>query len=418
MRDQITMPGINSGPRPGIVATLTIALGLLFLFPPATKTGNAASPPQEKEEAKVQKAPKPVPIKKAVRAVVKPAQLKKADGKKVPLLDAIKNAVKGKVDEPAKEAKDSQGTGQVRKSSPSPPMFHMRDGTRLAGVPAAEGIRIKTAYGVLTVPMRELVKIRFCSSVDSNLSEKIAALIQQLGHEEFDLREEASEQLTAIGIPALKTLEAAQKSEDEEIKSRAEKLVAQLEGTIEEDDEAEIHLVPLDGEEDEVETAEFTIKGQIEEKNFMVKTRYGSLDFKRTDILSIVFQEPLVTRLSFEVPGSTLAEKNNWFDSQADLAEGEKFRLKASGIITLAMYGNTKCGPDGTRTISRTPTTAFKSFPTGSLVGKIGKTGKPFLVGSDYDGVVEKRGRLYLGISLQSGLVQGKLKVVLEKRTR
>ena len=297
-------------------------------------------------------------------------------------------------------------------------MFHMRDGTRLAGIPAGEGIKVKTAYGILTVPMRELVRIRFCSSVDSNLSEKIAGLIQQLGHEEFDLREEATEKLTAIGLPALKALEKAQQSEDEEIKARAEKLVAQLEGNVEEPDEDELHLVPLEGEEDEVETSEFTIKGQIEEQNFMVKTRYGSLGFKRADILSIVFQEPLVTRLSFDVPGATLAEKNSWFDSQADLAEGEEFRLKASGILTLATHNGTKCGPDGTRSIKRTPPPAFKGFPTGSLVGKIGKTGKPFLVGTDYEGVVEKKGRLFLGISLQSGVVQGKLKVVLEKRTR
>jgi len=392
-----------------------LLISIIFLAPSAW----VVAAPQEKEAPK--KAQKAPPVKKAVQAIVKPAkpvQIKTADGKKIPLVDAIKKAVSGGAEKTAKGEKAPAETGKVRKNSPSPPMFHMRDGTRLAGIPEGEGVKVKTAYGTLTVPMRELVRIRFCSSVDSNLSEKIAGLIQQLGHEEFDLREEATEKLTAIGLPALKALEKAQQSEDEEIKARAEKLVAQLEGNVEEPDEDELHLIPLEGEEDEVETAEFTIKGRIEEQSFMVKTRYGSLGFKRADILSIVFQEPLVTRLSFDVPGATLAEKNSWFDSQADLAEGEEFRLKASGILTLATHNGTKCGPDGTRSIKRIPPPAFKEFPTGSLVGKIGKTGKPFLVGTDYDGVVEKKGRLFLGISLQSGVVQGKLKVVLEKRTR
>ena len=315
-------------------------------------------------------------------------------------------------------AKESATEGKVRRSAPTPPMFHMRDGTRLAGVPQNTSIKIKTVYGLLTVPMQELVKIRFCSSLDSGLSEKIAKLIEQLGHEEFDLREDASEQLAAIGAPALKALDDAQKSEDEEIKARAEKLVTELDENTEEPDESEIHLVPLEGEEDEVETLEFTTKGEIAEKSFLVKTRYGSLDFKRADILSIVFQEPLVTKISFDVPGNTFAEKNKWFDSQADLAEGEEFKLRASGIITLASLNGTKCGPDGTRTVNRSPSSAFKNFPTGSLLGKIGKAGKPFLVGSDFAGTVEKKGRLFLGMALSVGVVQGKIKVVLEKRAR
>jgi len=117
------------------------------------------------------------------------------------------------------------------------------------------------------------------------------------------------------------------------------------------------------------------------------------------------------------VPGNTFAEKNKWFDSQADLAEGEEFKLRSSGTIILASLNGTKCGPDGTRSVNRTSTSsAFKGFPTGSLVGKIGKTGKPFLVGSDYSGVVEKKGRLFLGMALSAGVVQGKIKVVLEKR--
>ena len=414
------MPEIKNNSRPALTGPLTLLVCAVFLAAPCLAGGE----PQEKKAGKDEEK---APAKKAVRVVLKPAQIKRADGKKLPIteaVEAIKNAIKGEETKPETAkgnttAKKAGEEGKVRKSTPAAPMFHMRDGTRLAGFPARESIKVKTAYGILTVPMRELIKVRFCSSIDSGLSEKIAKLIQQLGHEEFDLRVEADEELSVIGIPALKALEEAQKSEDEEIKARAEKIAAKLEDNFEEPDKDELHLIPLEGEEDEVETAEFTIKGQIEERSFLAKTRYGSLEFKRADILSIVFQEPLVTRLSFEVPGSTLAEKGSWFDSQADLGEGEEFRLKASGTITLASLNGTKCGPEGAQAIQRgTPSSTFKKFPTGSLLGKIGKSGKPFLVGRDYEGVVEKKGRLFLGIALKTGVVQGKLKVVLEKRTR
>ena len=378
-----------AGPGTILMAIALVASG--FFLAPGSSPHLFASPPQEEK-----KAP---PVGKVIKLKARPAQVKDNKGAEPQLKDAVKalqKAITGEKTKPkSKAASPPETGGKVRRSAPTPPMFHMRDGTRLAGVPQAANIQIKTVYGLLTVPMSELVKIRFCSSLDSGLSEKITGLLHLL--------HELCEQGRIV--------------EDEEIKARAEKLVARLDESIEEPDESDIHLVPLEGEEDEIETLEFTIKGKIEEKSFLVKTRYGSLDFNRSDILSIVFQEPLVTKLSFDVPGNTFAEKNKWFDSQADLAEGEEFKLRSSGTIILASLNGTKCGPDGTRSVNRTsPSSAFKGFPTGSLVGKIGKTGKPFLVGSDYSGVVEKKGRLFLGMALSAGVVQGKIKVVLEKR--
>ena len=134
------MTELNCCSRPGGFRASGILLSaLIFLAPPAW-VGAAA---QEKEAPKeAQKAP---PAKKAARVIVKPAkpakpvQIKTADGKKIPLVDAIKKAVSGGAEKTAKGKKASAETGKVRKSSPSPPMFHMRDGTRLAGIPEGEG---------------------------------------------------------------------------------------------------------------------------------------------------------------------------------------------------------------------------------------------------------------------------------------
>jgi hypothetical protein len=298
----------------------------------------------------------------------------------------------------------------AEKREPKPPMFHMRDGTRLAGYPEATKIRITTAYGPLVVPIEEVEHIRFAAALDEELAKKIDGLISQLGHEEFDLRESASEELAAIGVPALPALRKAAESEDEEIKSRAEKLAAQLEETVEEPDEEEAYLSPLEGDEDEVETRQFTVKGRVEEASFLVKTRYGVLEFRRQDILSIKFKEPLITTLKFEVPGNTFAARNQWVDTQTDLAKGERFELSASGEITLANYGDTKCGPEGTTNVGSN----FNNIAAGALVAKIGD-GQPFVVGSSYNSEAEAAGRLVLGVALQSGTVNGKFEVVLEK---
>jgi hypothetical protein len=59
--------------------------------------------------------------------------------------------------------------------------------------------------------------------------EKIDKLIEQLGSESFAEREQASSALAVIGVPALEALRQAAKSEDAEIRKRAEELLPKIE---------------------------------------------------------------------------------------------------------------------------------------------------------------------------------------------
>ena len=59
--------------------------------------------------------------------------------------------------------------------------------------------------------------------------EKIQKLIAQLGSDAFEDREKASEQLDAIGVPALEALRQATKSKDSEVQRRAADLVGKIE---------------------------------------------------------------------------------------------------------------------------------------------------------------------------------------------
>ena len=63
--------------------------------------------------------------------------------------------------------------------------------------------------------------------------EKVAKLIEMMGSGDFEEREKASEQLDAIGVPALEALRKASKSEDAEVRNRAGELVAKIEKRVE-----------------------------------------------------------------------------------------------------------------------------------------------------------------------------------------
>src|SRR6185503_5185640 len=57
----------------------------------------------------------------------------------------------------------------------------------------------------------------------------VDALIAQLGHDDFKIREEASTRLARIGKPAVASLKQALSSSDPEVQSRAEMLIKRIE---------------------------------------------------------------------------------------------------------------------------------------------------------------------------------------------
>jgi gas vesicle protein len=58
---------------------------------------------------------------------------------------------------------------------------------------------------------------------------QVSALIAQLGHDDFKIREEASNKLAKIGKPALSRLKEAMSNGDPEVQSRAEMLIKRIE---------------------------------------------------------------------------------------------------------------------------------------------------------------------------------------------
>ncbi len=359
------------------------------------KSESVASDPAEKKDAKGPEGVKS--LTEAAKIVVQ--QLKTAAAA-VGLQSGV-----GEEEPPKKKRRR-------KKKTPQPPMYRMRDGTRIAGHADVQTLRVTTAYGSLEVPIADIVQVRFSSPRDAQLGERIRALVEQLGSDEYDLREEASEGLRGIGVAALEILREAARSEDQEVKTRAEKLVAELEEELEELEEDERpFLVALRGEEDEVVTLKFTAVGRVDLTRFSVSTPYGQLELDRNDILSIVFRPPPFRQHKFRIGGAkAYAGNNKWVDTGLKLTQGSFLKIIAAGSLNLSNYG-TNCSPDGAPGL---PTTGLDSFPVGALVAKIGSKGKAFLVGSEYEGTANATGKLQLGISFKSGTMRGQFEVEVE----
>jgi hypothetical protein len=381
--------------------------GLLEILKLETKEGGKAEAEpaaeagkKKKEEGPAQAQAAPATLEEAVKAVAeKDREQKKPE--------------EGAAAEGGADGKQPADKKAGKKKEPQPPMFRLRDGTRLAGTPDLKRLHIATPYGKLIVPIGEVVQVRFAAANDPELAGRLAKEIEALASEEFDRREEAMANLRKIGQPAVEPLKKAAQSDDEEVKTRAEKLLSELEEEVSEDENDESRLTRPAGEDDEVVTLKFTVLGKIEEDAFQLATRYGSLKLSRRDIVSVVFQDAPISRSVFTLPGGTFAGANKWFDTNLNIAQGEELKITASGSIQITSHGQT-CGPEGTTNVGGSQ---LENFTPGSVVGRVGEKGKAFGIGTEYRGSAASSGKLYLGISLQQAEVSGNFQVEVERET-
>ncbi len=264
------------------------------------------------------------------------------------------------------------------------PCFDLKDGTRIVGTLAQTSFEVKTAYGILTVPAQDLVRIRFGAVSDPELAGRIQALVKQLGDADFATREAATKALEKLGNQARVALEAVRKSTDAEIQERAGRLLDALEAS-----EEEPAL-----EDDELQTVRFTIRGVLQVATFPVATKFGQLVIEKKYLRSLVLQS-FERSIQVLIPGNR--ESQNPLDTGIRLKRGASFEIRASGNITLNNWGQAS-GPEGNPQCGN----QIQGLPVGCLVGRIGPSGRLFKVGEHYKGVAEKDGTLFLCIGTQN----------------
>ncbi len=278
------------------------------------------------------------------------------------------------------------------KKTKAPPIFFLRDGSKIAGDPGISALNVRTKYGVLRVPVSDLFQIRLAERTDPAVEKSIKQCIQKMGSDDFDEREEAMDSLRDIGPDSLPLLRKATKSENEEIKNRADILVDEIES--ENKKAANEDISQVKGDQDIVTTRKFTFKGHVVEDSFSIGSRYGTLKISTKELVGITFKRGGLISKSLTVDGSKKVP-SNWMSTKISLVKGQSLRIRATGQLYVSNYSLT-AGPGGTTRYSNSY--SYKGIRPLALAGKIGKKGTPFLVGPNYRGKASKAGTLYLGV--------------------
>jgi hypothetical protein len=112
-------------------------------------------------------------------------------------------------------------------------------------------------------------------------------------------------------------------------------------------------------------------------------------------------------RLTTDIPNQVTDEKGvtipatvAWTDTQMDLEGGDVLVITASGRIDdSTATPDTTWGPEGKPNSLNSNASILKCAPHVALLGKIGESGGPFVVGATHAAPAPLAGRLYLGLN-------------------
>lgn len=273
-------------------------------------------------------------------------------------------------------------------SKPAEVMAVFHDGTTIRKAVLQDSVEIATKYGKLTVPVSDVRRIEFGLHVSDETAKKIDELLKHLGSDQFQQREAASKELTALGVPAVQPLEAAAKSGDKEVATRAKAALERIRETAPEE-----RLKAKPG--DVIHTRDGgVLVGRITNSSFKAQTEnFGELPFKVANLRSIRSVAKSEAEVTVEA-AQFHANPEKWLDTGLTLEGDLDLIVAASGQVDLNPQnpGQAVAGPDGYKGSNN------NGRLCGTLLGRIGETGEPFVIGKRYEEKPGQEGRLYVYI--------------------
>lgn len=295
--------------------------------------------------------------------------------------------------------------GQSPPAAPGQVEVRFTNGSIVVMVLLQDQIDIATEYGKLTVPYKDIRHIEFGLHTSEEQQRKIDDAFRRLSSDVFREREAAVEDLVTLGAQAYLRLQSVTKSEDLEAARRAEAAIKKI--------REKVHpRVLRRTEEDVVHTAKFTIVGRLTTPTLKAKAEdFGDLELRPAKLLSIRWldgearKEVVIDAATYGSPGS-----RRWLDTGIRVDSHRGLHVTAAGRVDLwpQQPGQYMANPDGQERALGGAAMVINGRPVGfggsggsggELMGRIGESGTPFVVGSRYTQIPKEAGTLYLQIA-------------------
>ncbi|HMP80327.1 MAG TPA: hypothetical protein PKD54_12810 [Pirellulaceae bacterium] len=275
--------------------------------------------------------------------------------------------------------------------------LHLWDGSIVAGDIGIDAIHIETRFGRLQVPISNILNFRPGLQNVPTLNDRINLWVEELGDRDFQVRELARRQLSAMGMLLRNHIRTFDDGGSAERKKHLAALVEEIESLAEESEYVSGgDSVPLD-QEDTVTTGEFTIVGRIVENEFELSTKYGLLKLRLEDIKRADRswgQTAESVRKNVDI-GATDFFQRTPKATRIFVKPGDRVSIRCSGNVSWSSW-NMSSTPDGLANQG-----SWNGAPSGCVMARIGKSSEYIKIGSRGDFVAKVGGELFLGVAMQ-----------------
>jgi hypothetical protein len=276
--------------------------------------------------------------------------------------------------------------------------LHLMDGSIIGGDFLTVEIDVKTNYGMLKIPISRIVRFQPGLNTRPDYVDSISLLFEKMGDADEKTRIAAQKELIALGLKNQNLLDqlATQANDDQK------KLLSEIRKAFEEQTELnEEEMLSSDQPSalmDTIVTPDFSVVGEIQQKQFSLKSKFGDLKVELSDIdfadRSVETTGPDV-RKTVSVPAEAFFQRTPK-STKIRVNKGDRITIRGSGTVQWANFNNTS-SPEGLTNRSQ-----WNGINSGKLTARIGTdNSRCVAIGNDASFVAKSSGILYLGIAMR-----------------
>ncbi len=293
--------------------------------------------------------------------------------------------------------------------------FVLGDGSRVNGTVDLGSLTLSTPYGRLQIPTGDVIRMRVARGIDGKTGRQLKVLIARLGSQRFEEREKATAALRELGPAALFGLrKAIAEAGDPEVRSRAEGILDSLERDAAAAQELMLDEAPLLGEDDELVTRRFTVRGRLALDKLTITTQFGELNVPRNKIVCVHFGELKNVERMVTLTGFNTVQKV--LQTGIRVRAGETIKFTCTGSIHLEDEG-AAVTPAGNADVWDSD---VQGFPGNAVCGRIGSGAPFFLIGEGSTIRAPRSGEIQVCLAYDNsvGGATGEFKVHISVRRR
>jgi hypothetical protein len=279
----------------------------------------------------------------------------------------------------------------------------LRNGNVMSGLSNLNAVVLTTHYGVLNIPIKDLVLLEIGIIASDKTKEKVAAYVDLLQSGNEADCQQTFKSLCNVEMNAIPVLESYLDKDncaypEYGVESALNHLKATygVEGYISED------IISLQGE--------YRFPGVLDISVLEIETEFGTLTIPREKVVSVeVLPDPNAenTNRNFKLEANQHISANvngGWLKTNIKLNKGQKFSIEGKGEIVMASLSNQAHKPNGAYMPPGGAWTAgndhdINALPIfGNLVYRIGENGGMLKAGTKVSTNANAAGVLYLSI--------------------